>query len=44
MLISFSGIPLRFQLLNAVGRSFISNVQDTKTIPLGLRTITYPVG
>jgi len=40
MLISFSGIPSRFHLLIGVGSSFISNVQDTKTIPLGLRTIT----
>jgi hypothetical protein len=44
MLISFSGVPLWFQPLIAVGRFFISDVQDTKTIPLGLRTITYSIG
>jgi hypothetical protein len=44
MLISFSGIPLLFQPLIAVGRFFISDVQDTKTIALGLRTIAYSMG
>jgi len=27
-----------------VGRFFISDVQDTKMIPLSLRTINYPIG
>jgi hypothetical protein len=44
MLIFFSGVPLWFQPVIAVGRFFISDVQDTKMIPLSLRTINYPIG